>query len=34
MPVLRFNRCLTTEDSETTTNFNGNIDTDNQIYVP
>jgi hypothetical protein len=32
--VLHFNRCLTTEYSETTTHFNGNFDTDNQIYVP
>jgi hypothetical protein len=29
LPVLHFNRCLT----ETTANFNGNFDTDNQIYV-
>jgi hypothetical protein len=33
-PVLHFNRCLTTEYSETTAHFNGNFDTDNQIYVP
>jgi hypothetical protein len=26
--------CLTTEYSETTAHFNGNFDTDNQIYVP
>jgi hypothetical protein len=32
--VLHFNRCLTTEYSETTAHFNGNFDTDNQIYVP
>jgi hypothetical protein len=32
--VLYFNRCLTTEYSETTAQFNGNFDTDNQIYVP
>jgi hypothetical protein len=32
LPVLRFNRCLTTEYSETKANFNGNFDTDNQIY--
>jgi hypothetical protein len=34
LPVLQFNRCLTTKYSETTANFNGNFDTDNQIYVP
>jgi hypothetical protein len=34
LPVLHFNRCLTTERSETTAHFNGNFDTDNQIYVP
>jgi hypothetical protein len=34
LPVLHFNRCLTTEYSETTAHFNGNLDTDNQIYVP
>jgi hypothetical protein len=28
-PVLHFNRCLTTECSETTAHFNGNLDTDN-----
>jgi hypothetical protein len=33
-PVLHFNRCLTTEYSETTAYFNGNFDIDNQIYVP
>jgi hypothetical protein len=32
--VLHFNRCLTTEYIETTAHFNGNFDTDNQIYVP
>jgi hypothetical protein len=32
--VLHFNRCLTTEYNETTAQFNGNFDTDNQIYVP
>jgi hypothetical protein len=31
--VLHFNRCLTTEYSETEEHFNGNFDTDNQIYV-
>jgi hypothetical protein len=31
--VLHFNYCLTTEYSETTAHFNGNFDTDNQIYV-
>jgi hypothetical protein len=34
LPVLHFNRCLTTEYSETTAHFIGNFDTDNQIYVP
>jgi hypothetical protein len=34
LPVLHFNRCLTTEYSETTAHFNDNFDTDNQIYVP
>jgi hypothetical protein len=34
LPVLHFNRCLTTEYSETTAHFNGNFDTDNQTYVP
>jgi hypothetical protein len=33
LPVLQFNRCLTTEYSETTAHFNGNFDNDNQIYV-
>jgi hypothetical protein len=34
LPVLHFNRCLTTEYSETTAHCNGNFDADNQIYVP
>jgi hypothetical protein len=34
LPVLHFNRCLTTEYSETAAHFNGNFDTDSQIYVP
>jgi hypothetical protein len=34
LPVLHFNRCLTTEYSGTAAHFNGNFDTDNQIYVP
>jgi hypothetical protein len=34
LPVLHFNRCLTTEYIETTALFNDNFDTDNQIYVP
>jgi hypothetical protein len=34
LPVLHLNRYLTTEYSETTTHFNRNFDTDNQIYVP
>jgi hypothetical protein len=33
LPVLHFNRCLTTKYSDTTAHFNGNFDTDNQIYV-
>jgi hypothetical protein len=33
LPVLHFNSCLTTQYSETTAHFNGNFDTDNQIYV-
>jgi hypothetical protein len=33
LPVLNFNYCLTTEYSETTAHFNGNVDIDNQIYV-
>jgi hypothetical protein len=32
--VLHFNRCLTTEYSGTATHFNGNFDTDIQVYVP
>jgi hypothetical protein len=32
--ILHFNHCLTAEYSETTAHFNGNFDTDNQIYVP
>jgi hypothetical protein len=32
--VLHFNRCLTTEYSETTAHFNGDFSTDNHIYVP
>jgi hypothetical protein len=34
LPVLHLNRCLTTESSESTAHFNGNFDTDNQIYEP
>jgi hypothetical protein len=34
LPELHINRCLTTEYSEITAHFNGNFDTDNQIYVP
>jgi hypothetical protein len=33
LPVLHFNRCLTTEYSEKTAHCNGNFGTDNQIYV-
>jgi hypothetical protein len=33
LPVLHFNRCLTTEYNETTAHFD-NFDTDNQIYLP
>jgi hypothetical protein len=33
LPVLHFNRCSTTEYSETTAHFNGDFDTENQIYV-
>jgi hypothetical protein len=33
LPVFHFNRYLTTEYSETTAQFNGNFNTDNQIYV-
>jgi hypothetical protein len=32
-PVLHFDRCLTTEYSETTAHCNGDFGTDNQIYV-
>jgi hypothetical protein len=34
LPVLHFNRCLTTGYNETTAHFNGNFDTDKQIYAP
>jgi hypothetical protein len=34
LPVLHFNRCLTTEYSQTTALFNGNFYTDKQICVP
>jgi hypothetical protein len=34
LPVLHFNRCLTTEYSETTAYCNGNLDSDNKIYIP
>jgi hypothetical protein len=34
LQVLHINRCLKIEYSETTAHFNGNLDTDNQIYVP
>jgi hypothetical protein len=34
LPVLHFNRCLTTECSETTAHFSGSFYTDNQIYIP
>jgi hypothetical protein len=34
LPVLHFNHCLTTIYGEITAYFNGNFDTDNQIYVP
>jgi hypothetical protein len=34
LSVLYFNRCLTTEYSETTAHLNGKFYTDNQIYVP
>jgi hypothetical protein len=34
LPALNFNLCLTTEYSETTAHFDGNLDTDNQFYVP
>jgi hypothetical protein len=32
--AFHFNRCLKTVYSETTAHFNGNFDTDNQIYLP
>jgi hypothetical protein len=32
LPVSNFSRYLTTEYSETKAHFNGNFDTDNQIY--
>jgi hypothetical protein len=31
---VEWSGCLTTEYSETTAHFNGNFDTDNQIYAP
>jgi hypothetical protein len=34
LPVLHFNRCLTTEYSETAAHCNDNFDTDNRITVP
>jgi hypothetical protein len=34
LPVLHFNRCLTTEYNKTTAHFNGNFNNGNQIYVP
>jgi hypothetical protein len=34
LPVLHFNRCLTTEYSETIAHFNDSFDTDNQVYIP
>jgi hypothetical protein len=33
LPLLHFNRCLTTEYSETTAHFNGKFDADNRMYV-
>jgi hypothetical protein len=33
LPVLHFNRCLTTEYSETTAHCNGNFGTDNEFDV-
>jgi hypothetical protein len=33
LPVLHFNRCLTSEYSQTTAHCNGNFGTDNQMYV-
>jgi hypothetical protein len=32
--VWHLNRNLTTDYSERTAQFNGNFDTDNQVYVP
>jgi hypothetical protein len=34
LPVLHFNRCLTTEYSETAAHCNGNFGTDSQMYGP
>jgi hypothetical protein len=34
LPVLHFNRCLTTEYGETSAHFKGSYDTDNKFYVP
>jgi hypothetical protein len=34
LALQKVKRCLTTEYSETTALFNGNFDTDNQIFVP
>jgi hypothetical protein len=34
LQVLHFNRCLKNEYSEIAAHFNGNSDTDNQMYVP
>jgi hypothetical protein len=34
LPVLRFNRCLTTEYSQTAAHCNGNFGTDSQMYRP
>jgi hypothetical protein len=33
LPVLHFNRCLTTQYSQTTAHCNDNFGTDNQMYV-
>jgi hypothetical protein len=33
LPVLHFNRFLTTECGETTAHLNGNFDADNHIYL-
>jgi hypothetical protein len=33
LPELHSNHCLTTDYSETTAHFNGNFDTDDQIYL-